>query len=210
MTSMLLTQVGRSHRVCEKLVAIFLMLAWLTGNVTSVQALSFDLQRLTYKEDGFTREQTYFPDGAVGNIYITFPPTWVVTAGGSTLKLTNPASPNSAILLEKSTYSPDLAFKDASLDTYRKSALAQLPNGSTAIQVAEEHLNPLPIFGWRDYEVVVDYDFYGQSFRRSVLYLDLNTKEQVAMTTLATKTDFAHTHDVALDLLRSWQVVPLH
>ena len=190
-------------------IALLTLLALSVGT-RSAHALSFDLGQFSYQEDGFTREQTFFPNDDQTRIYISLPRTWTVTAGGSTLALGNPAVPNCAIRLEKSSFTPDVAFKDKGLDGYRSRALAQVPNGSVGVQVSQEQADPLPIFGWHDYEFFIDYEFYGQTFRRSVLFLDLNPKEQLVLSTVSLKADFDRTHEVALDVLRSWQVMPLH
>ena len=115
------------------------------------------------------------------------------------------------VRLEKSASAAQAAdFGDkAALERYRRAAMANVPPGAATVHVAEEHDMPLPVFHWRDYEFTIDYEFFGQSFRRSVLYVDLNAKEQLIVTCVAPRTDFDQIHDATGNLLRSWQVMPV-
>ena len=109
--------------------------------------------------------------------------------------------------VEKSALSPDTPFIDQGLDTYRRRAQASVPQGATDVACAQERDNPLPIFGWKDHEFIFTYEFFGQSYKRSVLFVDLNAREQIVLTCVAPAGQFDPVREAGMDVLRSWQVV---
>ena len=178
------------------------------GGAWTVRALDFQLSSSTVEEDGFKHEQSFFHHDDKTDVLISLPAGWDRAAEPASLTLTSPTETDALIRLEKSPFAPDLAFKDKGLDTYRRRVLAAVPQGATETQIAEEHDEPLPIFRWKDYEFVVDYVFFGRAFRRSVVFVDLDAQEQIMVTTAAPKAGYDRIHSVALDVLRSWQVMP--
>lgn len=115
---------------------------------------------------------------------------------------------NSLVRVEKSSLAPNTEFRDTGLDTYRRQAQAGIPQGATNVQCREERDNPLPLFGWKDHEFVFTYDFFGQAYRRSATFVNLNAREQIVLTCVAPAEGFDAVRDAGLDVLRSWQVVP--
>ncbi len=183
-------------------------LAGLSGASPRARALDFEVHAMTVAEDGFTHEQLYVHNDARTNVLLTFPSGWHRTEEAASLTLTPPDSNNSLVRLEKSSLTPDTTFADKGLEVYRRRAQAGVPQGATGVQCVEEHDNPLPIFGWKDHEFVFSYEFFGQSYKRSVLFVDLNAREQLVLTCVAAADQFEPVRAAGLDVLRSWQVVP--
>lgn len=194
----------RAHGSC---LGVGLMLL-LTGPVGRAFGHDFRLYAGKVEEDGFTRDIAYFQNQDRTRVQINLPGGWTVAADAAALTLTSPTASGSLIRLENSRFAPDLPFKDKGLEAYRRQALSTLPEGATDTKMVEEHDNPLPIFHWKTYEFVLAYDFYGSSYQRSVLFLDMDAKEQLVVTALAAKPDHARVRSIALDLLRSWQTLP--
>ncbi len=171
-------------------------------------ALDFRLHAATIEEDGFKREQTYFQNDAQTRVTIAPPAGWTREDDPASLTLTPPDLTHGMVRIERSSVGPAVTFQDAGLVAYRKRILADLPQGVTDVKQAAEIADPLPIFNWKSREFTMDYELFGQSYRRSVLFLNLNTKEQLMMTTVALTHDFDRVHTAGMDVLRSWQVLP--
>ena len=183
--------------------------AILVGGVPHAVALDFIIHTMSVEEDGFTKEQAYVSNDTRTNVLLSLPPRWNRVDEAASLTLTPADAHNSLVRLEKSSLAPDTPFSDKGLDTYRRRAQAGVPQGATDLQCAQERDNPLPIFSWKDHEFIFTYEFFGQSYRRSVLFIDLNAREQLMLTCVAPADQFERVHDAGLEMMRSWQVVPL-
>ncbi len=180
----------------------------LLGGPSRAAALDFVVHTMTVEEDGFTKEQAYIRNDERTSILLTLPPRWNRVDDAASLTLTPPDGPNSLARVEKSALAPDTPFSGNGLDLYRRRAQAGAPQGSTNLQCTQERDQPLPIFGWKDHEFVFTYDFFGLAYKRSVLFVDLNAREQIVLTCVAPVEQFDRVHEAGLDVLRSWQVVP--
>ena len=74
--------------------------------------------------------------------------------------------------------------------------------------MVKETADPLPVFGWKDFEFEMTYDFFGTTFHRSVLFIDVDAKQQIFTTVVAEESNFAKVHAAAMDVMRSWCPVP--
>ena len=171
-------------------------------------ALDFVLHARNVEEDGFTKEQLYVRNDERSEVLLTLPARWVRTDGAASLTLVPPDVRNSLVRVEKSPLAPGVEFRAAGLDTYRRRASAGVPQGATNVEAREERENPLPIFGWTSREFTYAYDFFGQAYRRTVVFVNLNAREQIVLTCVAPTGDFDAVREEALEVLRSWQVVP--
>ena len=178
------------------------------GGIRTVRALDFRLSSYTVEEDGFRHEQTFFRHDDKTNVLVSLPVGWDRAAEPASLTLTSAAQTDALIRLEKSPFTPDTPFKDQGLDAYRQRVLAGVPQGATEVRITGEHDEPLPVFHWKDYEFVVDYVFFGRTFRRSVVFVDLDAREQIMVTTLSPGSGYDQVRSVTFDVLRSWQVMP--
>ena len=170
-------------------------------------ALDFVVHTKNVEEDGFTREQLYVRNDERSDVLLSLPARWVRTDGPATLTLVPPDVRNSLVRVEKSSLAPNTEFREAGLVTYRRRAQADIPQGATSVQCGEERENPLPVFGWRDHEFLFAYDFFGQAYKRSVVFVNLNAREQIMLTCVAPAEGFDAVRDAGFEVLRSWQVV---
>ena len=180
----------------------------LAGAVPRAEALDFVLHTKNVEEDGFTKEQLYVRNDERSDVLLNLPARWVRTDGPATLTLMPPDVRNSLVRVEKSPLAPNTEFREAGLETYRRRAQADIPQGATTVQCQEEHENPLPVFGWKDHEFLFTYDFFGQTYKRSVVFINLNAREQIMLTCVAPAEGFDAVRDAGFEVLRSWQVVP--
>ncbi len=175
----------------------------------SCLAFDFTLSTLKVEEDGFTHDQSYFSRDPRTNIGIRVPPLWLATGTPAALTLTLPAVTGSTLRLEPSAQTPATAFDDKGLDTYRKAVLAEIPPGAINIRLSGEKTNPLPIFHWTDHEFTMEYSLYGQLYTRSVLFVNLDARQQIRLSSIAPKTAFDQVHEAGFSLLQSWQDMPV-
>ena len=188
--------------------ATIALLVSLAGTVPHAGALDFVLHARNVVDDGFTREQLYVRNDERSDVLLSLPARWTRTDGAASLTLEPPDVRNSLVRVEKSTLAPNTEFREKGLDTYRQRAQAEIPQGATNVLYREEHDNPLPLFGWKDHEFVFTYDFFGQAYRRSVVFVNLNAREQIVLTCVAPAENFPAVREAGFDVLRSWQVVP--
>ena len=174
----------------------------------SVHALDFRLHTTRVQEDGFAHEQVYFQYDAATRVVIAPPAGWLRMDDAGSLTLTPPKITNGMVKVEHSSLTPNIPFQAASLETYRKRVFAMIPQGAAGVKLDADAVDPLPVFGWKSFEFTVNYDFFGQSYRRSVLFLNLNAREQIMVTAVALQQDFDGVHTAAMDLMRSWQAEP--
>ena len=185
--------------------AFLLTLASLTPRAG---ALDFVLRTKSVEEDGFTKEQLYMRNDERSDVLLSLPARWTRTDGPAALTLTSPDVRNSLVRVEKSAPTAGTEFRGAGLDACRRRAQADVPQGATNVQFREEHDNPLPIFGWTDHEFILTYDLFGQAYRRSVTFININAHEQIALTCVAPAESFDAVREEGFSVLRSWQVVP--
>ncbi len=178
------------------------------GWAASLHALDFQVQSLEVEEDGFKHEQSFLRNDDDSHVFLSLPAGWNRAAEPGALTLTSPAETDTMVRLEKSPFAPNLPFKDKSLNAYRQRVLAAVPQGATETQITAEHEEPLPLFHWKSHEFIVDYVFFGRAFRRSMVFLDLNAREQILVTAVAPQAGYDRAHEMAFDVLRSWQVMP--
>ena len=176
----------------------------LGGAVVPVRALDFQLHPVKVEEDGLTYDRAYFSGDEHTRVMIDPPHGWNVTSGPAFLAATPPNLADSLVRVEKSALTPDTLFRDRGLEVYHQRVLAAIPREAVNVRTVQEQADPLPVFHWKDYEWVMEYDCYGQTFRRSVMFVNLNAREQILLTTVAVRDHFDMVHQAGLDVLRSW------
>ena len=172
------------------------------------RALDFRLHEVKTEDDGFTHVHSCFRYDDRTEIMIDLPRHWSVTDDVSSISAVPPGGANTLLRIAKSPFPSNASFQKADLDAYRAQVLAGVPQGSVNVRVLEEKADPLPVFGWKDYQFTMAYDFFGQSFRRSVLFINLNPKEQLMVTVVAGQADFDKVYEASMDVMRSWSPVP--
>ena len=186
------------------LLALTAGVALAAGCAVPAFGLDFQLHTVSLSEDGFVHRHSCFKYDERSNVLIDLPPGWNTTADAGSITSSPPNAINTFILLQRSPLTPGTPFRDSTLDTYRQRALASVPPGSSNIRVVKETPNPLPIFGWQDFEFEMSYDLAGTTFHRSVLFINLDTRQQILTAVVAEASAFDKIHAAAMDVLRSW------
>jgi hypothetical protein len=167
-------------------------------------ALDFQLHTVSINEDGYMHKHSCFKYDEHTDVMIDFPVDWTTTAGAGSITSSPPREANTSIFLQPSPLTPATLFKGSGLDTYRQRAAAMVPPGAVNRHMVKETADPLPVFGWKDFEFEMTYDFFGVTFHRSVLFIDVDATQQILTTVVAEEPNFGRVHAAAMDVMRSW------
>ena len=97
-----------------------------------------------------------------------------------------------------------LPLDAAALEALRKDARAHLPEGAKDIKAVGEASDLLPVFDWKSFEVTFEYEFYGQTVRRSQLYINMLPGRVVQVGVTATPADFDKIHEEMRKMMFGW------
>src|SRR5438552_1478922 len=133
-------------------------------NLTDFTAEGVVYQRLTFKDD--KRTVTYLP-----------PKGWDCSGGGDHLRLNPPKkslaeAEISAIPLEKPQ-----PLTDESAPALVNQVLAALPPGNQQATIVKQEINPIPFNNNPTFEVIVSYKALGDTFQKSVLFVNTPTNQ---------------------------------
>jgi hypothetical protein len=121
------------------------------------------------------------------------PRGWTFTGNAGAIKLTPPNVSQAQATMEQSPLSAPQTLDDATTAQVRQQVLASLPNGAQNVALVAEEKNPLRINQRDTYAVTVSYNFYGQDYALSVLFVNL-ADTQLRFRTVARKADFEQVH----------------
>jgi hypothetical protein len=176
--------------------------------VGMARALNFELHPVTTLEDGALREHESFRYDGHTNVRIDVPRGWSTTATAAEITCVPMNAGGAEVRIEKSALTPATPFAGAGLDVYRQRVLSTVPQGAANLRMGEEKRDPLPVFGWKDYELTVAFEFFSQRLRRSVIFINLNATEQIMVIVTGAQSDFDRIHAQAMDVMLSWTPVP--
>jgi hypothetical protein len=171
-------------------------------------ALDFELHSVATVEDGVPREHSSFRYDDHTDMMIDLPHGWSTTATAAAIICVPTNAVGAEVRIEKSTLTPGTPFAGAGLDVYRQRLLSGVPAGAANPRLGEEKRDPLPVFGWKDYEFTVAFTFFGQQLQRSVTFINLNDKEQIMVIVTGAQGEFDRIHAQAMDVMLSWSPVP--
>jgi hypothetical protein len=157
------------------------------GDAIRISAILISLAGLAFADIDFTpRVQEYDLDGvklsqlvfADGNQNVTYAPPrkWEYSGGGNRLVLHPSESPAEAVITTTKLARPE-ALDDSVTKRLRDDVLASVPSGATNITLVSQQLNPLLIERKETFRVVVSYDCFGESFARSVMFLNRQNEQ---------------------------------
>jgi hypothetical protein len=121
------------------------------------------------------------------------PRGWTFTGDAGAMKLTPPNVSQAQATMEQAHLSAPQTLDDATTAQLRQQVLASLPNGAQNVALVAEEKNPLRINQRDTYAVTVSYNFYGQDYALSVLFVNL-ADTQLRFRTVARKADFEQVH----------------
>ena len=153
--------------------------------------------------DGVPVRRLFFTDGT-RRIFVRAPVRWRVAGSAVSATFMPPDFVQAYVKLENSPLASAPAFDKAGLPAYRKLALASLPDGAVDWSIASETPDAIAINNWRSHELVVNYVLGGQPATRIFLFVTLEAKRQILMTTDAARNDIERLRPGARATLHSW------
>ncbi len=166
------------------------------------RALDMTLHQESFVQDGAPGSRTYLEDGAT-HVYLDFPPTWTLRHSPEAIALTPEICPEAIVRVERADlgkFTPD----DKDSADLQARAAKLLPEGAKEVKLVRTRLNVLPIAGWTSWETIYEYNFFGQLFRHSVLYLDAGNGHVVRLVVQAPQDRFTRIYPTARGILLSW------
>jgi hypothetical protein len=158
-------------------------------------------------QDGFPVKRLYFSDQAQ-RIYLSVPKGWRVTGDSQRGSFTPENLNQASVVLENSPLNPKIPFAGDGLELYRKTAAALIPAGASNVHVDFERMGELQINGWSSFEISFSYNFYGQSFMSSALFINIAKEEQIRFCVATRQEDFEKVYQQGRTTLASWFAPP--
>jgi hypothetical protein len=179
--------------------------AILTGfvAVTAQAGLDFTPTVNRYMSQGAEYSSVSFKDDARG-VSITLPRLWTCRGDASRLQLTPPDQNFAEGIIQAVPTKGVLRFDEATVKTSEQQVLGTLPTGSQGATVVSQLENPVVIDGNLSYEFVVAYQTLGQSFQRSVIFVNC-PGQQLIFRFSAPKAVFENLNRLFRQSLYSWQ-----
>ncbi len=159
-----------------------------------------------YELDGVKLKQLAFSDGGAKEITYSPPRGWEYSGSANKLTLHPPNKPQAeATIYWIPLPEPAAAtFDDQTVKKLVEETLGAAPSGSTNVRLVSQEKDPLMIERKGTFLVVVSYDLYGNSYTRSVMFLNRG-KEQVRFQLLCRSGDFKELQKAFLGSQYSWQ-----
>jgi hypothetical protein len=166
--------------------------------------LQFTPRIVEYDLDGVKFKHLVFSDGGAKEISYSPPRGWDYSGSANQLTLHPPSKSQAEATISKVSLPQPASFDDETVRKLVDEALASVPKGSTDIQVTSQEKNPLMIQRKETLLLTVTYNFYGQSYSRSILFLNRG-KEQVRFQLICHQADFNELQKAFLGSQYSWQ-----
>lgn len=156
-----------------------------------------------YELDGMKFKQLAFSDADKRATYQP-PRCWDYSGSANQLTLHPPGKTQAEATISKTGLGEPGSFDGEALKKVVAETMTQTPKGSSGVMVVSQEKNPLLINGKETFQVVLSYSLLGQTFNRSVLFLNRG-HEQLRFQLVAREVDFKELHRAFQASLYSWQ-----
>lgn len=181
------------------LAALVYLLAAIPG-----AAIDFTPHFVATIEDGVPMNRMHFTDGT-RPIYYRAAPGWTWSGDANCITFTPRHEGNWRVSLQNSPPGHTrIPLQDTGLVKLREIASATLPPDTTRLIKVWETVNPVIIHGWTSFEIGFDYAQSGRAFRRSILFLNLDSKRQIRLIVDAPPMEFQPIYKNAYRTLATW------
>jgi len=155
-----------------------------------------------YELDGAKLKQLAFQDGGKKVTYQS-PRGWDYSGSATQLTLRPPKKTQAEATITRIPLSAPGAFDEETLKKLVADPAALAPKGSQNVAIISQEKNPFLLNRKETFLVVLNYDFYGQSYSRSILFLN-REKEQIRFQLTSRKADFRELQQAFLSSQYSW------
>ncbi len=179
-------------------------IALLLLSLSCAQAeLRFTFRLQETELDGVKLRQLVFSDG---NKAVTYAPPrgWQYFADEDRLRLSPPAGqPGEAVITKLKLPQPQ-AFDDSTMKRLTEEVIASAPSGARRVTIVSQQKNPVLIEGKPTFLVIINFELYGTSQSRSVMFLN-REGEQLRFQLTCPQTKFADLQKQFFGSQFSWQ-----
>ena len=161
----------------------------------------------TYKLEGIKFPEILFHDGKKT---ISYDPPFGWTYSGTSTRCTlqPPGKVQAQASIELASSPQARAFDEERIKQLKASVATLLPAGAESVEITSAERDPLQINGSSTFELTIAYMFYGQGFKMSVLFLDLEDSE-LRFRLQSQSSDFEELQKAFRRSLFSWQWLPV-
>src|ERR1700730_9687138 len=166
--------------------------------------LQFTPKISEYELDGAKFKQLAFSDGSTKQITYSPPRGWDYSGSAAQLTLRPPNKSQAEATISRLPLPQPASFDDETMKKLVEEALASVPKGSTNVQLVSQEKNPLMIERKETFLITLTYNFYGEAYGRSILFLNRG-KEQIRFQLASRQADFKDLQKAFLASHYSWQ-----
>jgi hypothetical protein len=156
-----------------------------------------------YQVEGVKFNRLAFQDGNKNSTYEP-PLGWDYSGSGNCLTLRPPGKSQTEATISRLPLPEPYAFTDENLKKLLTEATASVPKNSSTVSVVLQAKNPIRISGKDTFEVIVSYNLLGQTFERSILFLNRD-RDQLRFQLTAPNADFKQLQATFQSSLCSWR-----
>lgn len=127
--------------------------------------------------DGAKIKFLAFADGSRKEITYGPPAGWGYSGNTNRLTLHPPGKPQAEGTITKVDLSVPAVFDDETMKKLSAEVIASAPEGSTNVTLVSQEKNPVLIARKETFLVIVSYTFYGESYQRSVMFLNRGNEQ---------------------------------
>jgi hypothetical protein len=186
----------------DRTLILFLFSCLMIGSARAELQLNPTLSEFTL--DGAKLARLVFSDGSGRGIFYSPPRGWEYSGSSSKLILRPTNKQKAEATISRVTLPQPTEFDDATVKRLTEDALASVPKGSSNAQLVSAEKSPLRIDRKETLLVIVSYDFYHESFSRSILFLN-RPGEQLRFQLTCLQADFPALQKAFLGSQYSWQ-----
>lgn len=130
-----------------------------------------------YEADGVKIELLAFSDGSGKGITYSPPRGWEYSGSPTKFTLRPPGKPQAEGTIVRISLDQPAVFDDPTTKKLAAEVLASAPGGSTNVTLVSQEKNPFLIAQKETFLVIISYDFYGQNYRRSAMFLNRGNEQ---------------------------------
>jgi len=190
-------------KVHRKTILLFLSLTPLIALGNPIE-FSADLQDFT--GEGIVYHRLVFKEGK-RTIWYQPPLDWRCSLNGNILRLAPPEKTFAEAEIAALPLDKPAAFNAVDVDALTKKVLAEVPPASQQPELVRQQENPIPFSGNPSVEIVVSYKLLGDTFQRSVLFVN-TPANQLVFKFSARKGDFDKLYTAFRGSVSTWQWQP--
>jgi hypothetical protein len=155
-----------------------------------------------YTAEGMTFKQLSFKDGKRRIVY-ELPRLWTYRGDRASLQLMPPNSARADACIQVADVAKPQAFDEKLFAALREQSLRAAPPGAMNVTLVNEESNPVRLERGDVYAVTISYQTLGETFVRSMLYVNL-PDAQLTFRLTARKADFESLQRAFRSSILSW------